>query len=224
MSVISWVHGWSMNKNIWRSFTQRFPEHQHHCLNLPGHGGADLQDADLKAWAESLLAQQPTPSIWVGWSLGGLVSLYLAHHYPEHVKGLILIAASPRFTEAEDWPCGVKGTIFEQFSNALSTNPSITLERFVTLQMLGAKHAKSTIHTLKTELTESPAQLTALQDGLALLAHSDCRFEFSETQQPMQLILGEKDTLISAKTTQPVQALKPSIHIEHIDGAGHVPF
>ena len=42
-------------------------------------------------------------ALLVGWSMGGSFALDLALEFPEKVKGLVLVAATPRMMEAANW-------------------------------------------------------------------------------------------------------------------------
>lgn len=223
MSPLVWVHGWAMNAAVWQPMLAYFPHHLQQCLTLPGHGAQALVEGHLEAWGEALAATQAR-GVWVGWSLGGLMVLWMAQHYPERVEKIVLIAATPKFTAAEDWPCGVRPRLFEGFSEALETDTVGTLKRFMGLQMLHVRSAKSVVQNLQHQVEQSPPKVPALITGLALLKNTDLRATLSALSCPLQLILGARDTLVSVQTAAAVRAVCPNVQIEVIAGAGHVPF
>lgn len=78
-------------------------------FDYSGHGESSGAFADgcIGDWAEDALqaVTQLTegPQILVGSSMGGWIALLLAREMPEHVAGLIGIAAAPDFTEDSMW-------------------------------------------------------------------------------------------------------------------------
>jgi pimeloyl-ACP methyl ester carboxylesterase len=74
-----------------------------------GHGSSsgDFRDGSISRWRDDALAvlDQLTdgPQILVGSSMGGWIASLLAHHRPERVAGMLLIAPAPDFTEDLIW-------------------------------------------------------------------------------------------------------------------------
>lgn len=79
-------------------------------FDYSGHGESDgrFEDGTISAWREDALAaidtQTDGPLILVGSSMGGWMALLSALARPERVKGLVLIAPAPDFTEKLMWP------------------------------------------------------------------------------------------------------------------------
>lgn len=78
-------------------------------FDYSGHGESDgrFEDGTISAWREDTLAAIDTlcdgPVILVGSSMGGWMALLAALARPERVKGLVLIAPAPDFTEKLMW-------------------------------------------------------------------------------------------------------------------------
>lgn len=85
-------------------------EHGALLFDYSGHGqsGGKFEDGTISAWREDALAaidmQTEGPIILVGSSMGGWMALLAALARPERVKGLVLIAPAPDFTEKLMWP------------------------------------------------------------------------------------------------------------------------
>ena len=222
------LHGWSMHSAVWQPLTEELSQQfKLHLVDLPGHGKSEWkQDAlEMETIIELLARQLPETAIWLGWSLGGLISLAMAARYPQRVKKLILLAASPKFVQAEDWPYAVDKDVFIQFSDRLDINQADTLHRFLLLQARGAKHSRDTIRTLSYQLgIESPPVVEALKTGLELLIGQDLRKDLAALTCPVQLLLGDKDTLIPEAILPMAQQLQPKLQTVVFKGAGHAPF
>ena len=79
-------------------------------FDYSGHGASDGQfkDGTISRWHRDALAilDEVTngPQIVIGSSMGGWLSLLCALSRPERIRGLILIAPAPDFTERLMWP------------------------------------------------------------------------------------------------------------------------
>lgn len=222
------LHGWSMHSGVWnllavglaKRFTLRL-------IDLPGHGESDWQNDQFKL--DSLLTElaQHTPenAVWLGWSLGGLISLAMQRRYPQHIQKLILMAATPKFVSSDDWACAMSADVFESFATNLNVDQKQTLQRFLMLQAKGAVQSRETIRGLSEQLAKQHApQPDALRQGLDLLLEIDMREALALATCPVQLILGDRDTLIPASMPEQALKLNPDIQVNIIDGVGHAPF
>lgn len=222
------LHGWSMHSAVWHELAeglqQRFTLH---LVDLPGHGQSDWQegDLDLDVLLKNLAETLPEKAFYLGWSLGGLLSIAFANQYPQRVKKLILMAATPRFVQDKNWPCAVEQQVFEQFAENLDENQSQTLQRFLLLQARGAEQSRETIRQLTQQLAHTtPPDAQALHKGLALLIETDMRQQLNDLNCPVQMILGDRDTLIPSDMISAVKQHKPDIDSVVLAGAGHAPF
>lgn len=221
------VHGWAMNSAVWQNLLADLPEWLDiTCVDLPGHGSmAALAAGDLDAQAQQLAAVSPRPTIWVGWSMGGLVTLRLAQRYSERVAGLFMVASNPCFVRRENWSSAVAASVFDDFATALETDVAATLRRFLALQVLGDKRALKRVRELETMMhARGQASAQALRNGLALLQQSDLRAELAQLDCPMHWLLGERDTLVPASLAEQLSKINPAIEISIEAGAGHAPF
>ena len=79
-------------------------------FDYSGHGESDgaFEDGTVSQWRDDALAaidsQADGPLVIVGSSMGGWMALLAALARPDHVKGLVLIAPAPDFTEKLMWP------------------------------------------------------------------------------------------------------------------------
>lgn len=222
------LHGWGMNAGVWQPVLAGLAERFRVTLiELPGHGESDLpSDADsLVAWADACVEVAPDHAVWMGWSLGGLVAQQVAIQAPQNVAALRLIASTPSFVQREAWPNAMPGKTFEQFADALLADPAATLKRFLGLQVKGEEHARETLRALNEALAERPAaSMSGLQSGLGLLLTGDLRSRLRELKLPVDVLLGQRDTLVPVSVQTDLRDQLPHARVEVVEKCGHAPF
>lgn len=221
------VHGWGMNAAVWEPLLPTLSEHYRlTVIELPGHGASHAaSDADLGEWASLALAAAPPRAWWLGWSLGAQLAMRAALDSPERIAGLVLVGATPRFVQADDWSSAMPVATFRQFAEALNKDPNATLMRFLGLQVKGAEHARDTLKLLRAELgRRPPASAEGLAQGLALLLSTDLRERLTQLRCPTHWLFGSRDTLVPPRVREPLTQWLPNAPMAVIDGAGHAPF
>lgn len=220
------IHGWALHGGVFAPLVERLSPHfELHLVDLPGHGHSrdDTTALSLPFLVHAIAAATP-PAAWLGWSLGGLVALQAAATLPQ-VRGLAMLAATPRFVRGGDWPDAVEPAVFEQFGRELAQDYRGTLERFLALDTLGSEHGRAELRTLKDMLVArgEPAP-RALQEGLQLLERSDLRRALPGLRRPSLWIAGQRDRLVPARGIHAAAALAPDAQAVGIAGGGHAPF
>lgn len=222
------LHGWSMHSAVWHELAEALAENfTLHLVDFPGHGQSDWHDhaLDMDVLLANLATELPQSAYYLGWSLGGLISIAFADRYPERVKKLILIAATPCFVKKTDWSCAMEPAVFEAFADNLDHHQAETLQRFLLLQARGSTQSRDTIRHLNEQLAiEKPPVSEALRAGLKLLIASDLRTSLTRLDCPIKIILGERDTLIPSTMLEAAKVLRGDLQINLLAGAGHAPF
>src|SRR3546814_11686867 len=123
-----------------------------HLVDLPGHGHSrdDHRALQLAAIGDEIAARVPN-AIWLCWSLGGLVALDAAHRLSHALRGLVMLCASPRFVDADDWPHGVALRVFSDFEQGLRHDYRATIDRFVALEAHGSEHMREELRALREQ-------------------------------------------------------------------------
>jgi len=225
--ALALIHGWAMHGGLFAPLLEPLQRHYTlHLVDLPGHGHARADDTSLApvSLAAELVARIPD-AVWLGWSLGGQFALRAALDHPARVRGLVMIASSPRFVRGEDWPHGVDARVFRDFAALLQGDFRATLEGFLALEALGSSDAQSDLRCLRTQAFArgEPSQ-RALLEGLALLDTFDARDELPGLQVPSLWISGRRDRLVPAGAMPAAAARAPHARSVVIDQAGHAPF
>jgi pimeloyl-[acyl-carrier protein] methyl ester esterase len=220
------IHGWAMHGGIFAPLTRRLAErYRVHLVDLPGHGLSAQRDAAFAARECALQLADALPrALWVGWSLGGLVALHAASERAEQVRGLVAIAANPRFVLAEDWPHGVAHAVFAQFAAGLRGDWRRTIERFLALEAHGSDHAQAELRELKAHVfARGEPALAVLEQGLDALDRSDLRFDVAALRMPSLWIAGRRDRLVPPAAIRWAADTAP--RGQHLElNAGHAPF
>jgi pimeloyl-[acyl-carrier protein] methyl ester esterase len=220
------IHGWAMHADVFAPLTRLLTPHfRVHLVDLPGHGNSAGSDAacDPAACADALAAVLPC-AIWVGWSLGGIVSLHAALAHTQQVRGIVEIAASPRFVLGPDWPYGVAADVFAQFGAGLHRDYHGTIECFLALEALGSDHAQTELRDLKAHVFDrGEPSLSALEQGLHSLDTTDLRARLPELAVPSLWIAGHRDRLVPPGALRWAAQHSPQGRFVEFS-SGHAPF
>ncbi len=220
------LHGWAMHGGVFAPLVRELAaDFECHLVDLPGHGLSEERDGlALESAVERFLQWLP-PAPWLGWSLGGLFALEAAVRAPERVRGVVAIAASPRFVVGPDWPHAVAHAVFAEFAADLARDYRATIERFLALEVHGDAHPREEIRWLRERLAECPpSDSRILEDGLRILADTDLRPELPRLEVPSLWLAGQRDRLVPWQGMQAAAALAPASRFQRIDRAGHAPF
>ncbi|HET6397197.1 MAG TPA: alpha/beta fold hydrolase, partial [Pseudoxanthomonas sp.] len=163
-------------------------------------------------------------AVWLGWSLGGLFALRAAVALPS-VRGLAMVAATPRFVRAPDWPHAVEPEVFARFGEDLAADYAGTLDRFIALDTLGSEHGRAELRTLRALLhARGEPEPAALQAGLRLLETADLRRSLPALRVPSLWLAGRRDRLVDPRGMAEAAARAPGSRFVELAGAGHAPF
>jgi len=184
-------------------------------IDLPGHGRSDDVNGGIDDWCDEIIKILPNNPIILGWSLGGLLAINIASKI--QTSQLILVASSPNFVKNERWKFGIDADNFQQFSDALQLNLSKGLKRFVSLQTQDKAQSKA----LNQSIDKFPASTKALNQGLEILLTTDLLDEFKQLKIPIEVILGNHDTLIPYRISNWYDKAKIKTQVLN---TGHLPF
>ena len=220
-SPMTFLHGWGQSRQIWHQQMSAFPDATF--LNLPGHGGS----AEHDDWIKSMADQLPdSPSIIIGWSLGGIIAMELAIQYPEKIKALALISTTPSFCNRENWHHGCQQQVFDAFESGIRENSAKTMSRFFKLMFQGDTISRSDYNQMAKASVDKlrPPTETALSKGLNHLASSDLRASISLISTPTLIMHGAEDAIIPESAGQWLARKLPHATWKAFNGCGHAPF
>jgi pimeloyl-[acyl-carrier protein] methyl ester esterase len=210
------LHGWAFNSDIFQSLIDKYKgNYRITVIDLPGHGRSRDIDGNIENWCDELIKLIPEQSILLGWSLGGLLSTYIASQI--EISKLILVAASPCLINNKNWHYGINIEVFNQFAINLKNDSTKSLKRFVSLQ----SKDKSQLQELYKSIQKYPASNNALNNGLEIIINSDLRDIYKDIAVPKTTILGSLDTLVPVKIKEWYETVGSQTFIIH---SGHLPF
>ena len=221
------LHGWAMHGGVWGSFVEHLTGFARvHVVDLPGHGySRPVAPYTLPALAEAVVKQVPSGAVWAGWSLGGAVATQALLGDRTQARGLALIASSPCFRQREDWPHAMPAKVLGQFAEQLNIDTPGTVQRFLALQAMGSPTARAQVQDLRAALMERPQPSSeTLQRGLDLLDQVDLRPELPALGLPVELIYGDRDTLVPIAAAQWLADVLPHARLTRFTQSAHAPF
>jgi pimeloyl-[acyl-carrier protein] methyl ester esterase len=224
------LHGWAMHSGIWGPLVPRLARRfRVHAVDLPGHGHSALAppftlDGAVDAVSAAIAGERHPVSV-LGWSLGGLVAMRWATREPSRVGALALVATSPRFAAAPDWPHAASAETLSRFGDELHVAWKLTIQRFLSLQMSGSEHGRRTLAALRQQVfARGEPSPKALQGALDVIVTADLRAEVPAIAQRAVVISGDRDTLAPVAAGRWLADHLPHATFASIPGASHVPF
>lgn len=230
------LHGWGLNVRVWDTLgavlEQRF---RLIAVDLPGHGRSPwrAEYASLHAQTERI-ARTVAPLIGrepydlLGWSLGAELALAWAAQPPPGLgppAHLALIAATPRFTAASDWPHGTPEARLLRLAEGLGSDYRRTVSEFLDLQVRGSAAGEAVLEQLRAALFDhGEARPEALAAGLELLRTTDLRGELGAIGAPTLAIAGQYDRVLLPAATRALATALPHARFAEIRRAAHAPF
>ena len=221
------IHGWGLGNLAWSdalpALQQRFKLHP---LALPGYGTSHSGPYPTFAETAAALADTIPDGAYVcGWSLGALLALQIAAQSPQRLAGLILVGATPSFTQRADWQLAQTSALLDTFRAAIEQDATATLQRFVALLNQGDAQARTIGRALSRRLQSAPlADTNTLLAGLDWLRDVDLREQIARIDVPTLFIHGENDPLMPIEAARWLHERLAGSQLTTIPGAAHAPF
>ena len=218
MPEIIFLHGWSMNGDVFFRQRHAFAGYQVAAPDLRGtHTGQIARLLPLRDNDKPLLA---------GWSMG--VSMILSEMYfiQPRVSGLIFISGTPCFVAREDFPQGMRPAIAKRLYRDLQKNFPKAWRNFTGLLNYSEAVDEGTLTQLDrlfagVEEVIDPEQAL---DDLNWFYHSDYRGTLKDIKVPLMIISGSQDRICFPDASRYMAEQVPGSSLHIIDGAGHMPF
>ena len=221
------IHGWGFDAQIMAGLaTELSPFWNIRLVDMPGYGHNHMTKLPqtIDNIASNLISAIPPQSTLIGWSLGGMVAIKIAHSMQNKLKAVILLASTPCFVRKSDWTHGIESKLINDMARHVSTNVDEVFQQFVGLVAKGDVSPKETVRALRLLLKTNKADQRALLQGLHILANTDLRKELSELKCRVSILYGERDQLVPSSAGKETRKICPSLQLNYIKETGHAPF
>ncbi|NOY16411.1 MAG: alpha/beta fold hydrolase [Gammaproteobacteria bacterium] len=216
MSQILMLHGWGFPGAVYTSLIDKLAtDFEVRAPDRRGYGG-NVDNGD-----SCEITRLDSPTLLVGWSLGGLAALQLALRQPDMVTGLVLLATTPCFVNHPDWTFGMDNEVFDAFHKLVLDDPVTAMQQFVRLNAGRRPDGQSTVVLSNLSSKVTPY---ALQHGMSELAETDLRDAVTEVDQPVLLLHAADDRVVPAKASTWLQENLPLAKRFEFQTGGHAFF
>jgi pimeloyl-ACP methyl ester esterase len=230
---VVFVHGWCMSSAVWGMQLEGLSGScRVIAVDLRGHGQSPLPAdgfcsagcvADLTGLFETLDIRR---ALLAGWSLGSMIVLEAFPHLRDRLSGLVLIGATPRFTQCPEFPHGLPQVEVEGMAGKLRRSMRRALEGF-TGRMFAAGERDEAECSAEAQALLSclplPVPAVALQ-ALAVLAGTDLRDRLPLIDLPTLIVNGDSDVICLPQASDFLaQQIRTSQQVVFA-GCGHAPF
>jgi pimeloyl-[acyl-carrier protein] methyl ester esterase len=223
------IHGWCMSSAVWglqrESLAKTF---RVITLDLRGHGSSPAQPDGFHSWkcAEDIAALLEYLSIFdaivVGWSLGAQIAIESYLLCTERCSALVLLSATPRFVQSDDFPFGLTQLEVEGMARKVQRSLRRALDGFTSRMFAPGETVSEAVRTMLSSVPLPSAEV-ALQ-ALAALVKTDVRSSLALIDCPTLIIHGDRDRICLPKASEFMSEQIPLSHRRIFAGCGHAPF
>ncbi len=227
------LHGWCMSSAVWKyQFEERAPSVRLLAPDLRGHGrsrevsgGLDFNSftLDLVDFCEAL---DLTKVVLVGWSMGAQIALQASAELSGRLSGMVLVAATPRFTASDDFPYGLSDNEARGMRLKVQRNRDRALEGFYTRLFVDGELER---HAAATEIRQILSAIVtpdteAVLDALDALAGTDMRPLLGTIATPTLIVNGAQDRICLPQASSYLKQQIPNAVQVIFPECGHAPF
>ncbi len=219
--------GWGMEPSVWsllhEELAARYQLYSVHWRDIRAISG-------FKERVIQLIEEHELESFsLLGWSLGSLVALDIAHSYPTQVTGLIIIGGTSRFTvdQSGQYGDGWSPRILERMKRQLEKDMKNTLSSFYVSMFspMEVEHGELDHFHQLIRKTFRGDEVESLLIGLDYLLHMDLRDKLEQIRAPLLLLHGEADDLCPVTASHYIfQRMKERAVLKTLPRTGHLPF
>jgi len=215
---IALLHGFTQTAGCWGTFADTLAaSHPIVAVDLPGHGGSAEVRTNLSQTA-ALLATTLTPSIVIGYSLGGRVALHLALAHPELVQRLVVIGANGGIVSDEERT--QRRTSDEALADHLEdVGVDAFLDEWLSQPLFASLSGDQSLRELRA--TNSASGLASSLRLCGTGTQEPLWDRLGELNMPVLVIAGSNDDKFTQLGRQLVESIGTNASMQLIDNAGH---
>ncbi|MGL5270863.1 MAG: alpha/beta fold hydrolase [Selenomonadaceae bacterium] len=210
------IHGWASGPQVWPASLTKGESFLYDGEEFP-------EFSDLEQTVKKLWQTRREKMIVVGWSLGGMLALQLAHAHPEWIEKLVLLSSTSRFTTDGLYTEGLPPSSVKSLSRRLNRRQRETQKNFYWEMFADAEtEAAEKFSEISPVFFSLPG--TGLQKGLNYLLQTDLRDILPQIRVPVAILHGEADEICPPAAARYMASLLPTAKLKLFPGAGHVLF
>ncbi|MET1042829.1 MAG: alpha/beta hydrolase [Microbacteriaceae bacterium] len=222
-------HGYGTSQQMWRLVAPQFiDDHRVVLFDHVGSGNSDLSAYDrgkydsLHGYADDLLEIMREldlhDAVFVGHSVSAMIGMLAAQQEPERFGALVLVGASPRYTNDGDYVGGFEPADVEALLDTIDSN------------FLGFAHTMASVFMgnpdrpeLTAELIDSFARtdVTVAQHFGRVTFLSDVRHHLSQVSTPCLILQSADDVVAPVVVGEYLEQQIPGSELAVLDIAGH---
>lgn len=228
MTELAFLHGWAARPDVWPGQEQCFgwiiSVNYHMGVNNVrcNNGGS----AYAKAAVDLINRETAVKPVLVGWSLGAMVALEVAHLAPERIRGLVLVSGTSCFTQAPGYAAGMPRVVVERLKKRLARNVEQTLHDFNSLMFTTEEQSTGFAESFRLQNSSYGRfwSREELETGLDYLLEQDLRQQLKDIVLPVLIIHGERDQICPAAAGLYLHQNLCNSQFSLLKDCGHVPF
>ncbi len=215
------VHGFCENGKVWNNLLQHLPaEYQYIIPDLPGFGNAEaVENISMEFYADYLKQiadkEKLDKFIIIGHSMGGYISLELAHKYPHRINGFGLFH-SHAYADNEEQ----KTTRFKSIEFILKHGAREYINEF-TNKLFNSNTPKSIREAHVNAIVDTPGE--GLINGLKAMAERRDNTEvLKNITVPVLFIFGRHDSLMPPDSMLAQCKLPAISQVDILENSAHM--
>ncbi len=227
------VHGWCMSSAVWQNqFLQLAENYRIIAPDLRGHGksGGVHGQHDFGRYASDLSdlvkLLNLDAAILIGWSMGAQVALQVLSMMSDKLAGVVLISATPCFTNRDDFPIGLSQNESQGMRLKVKRNLQRALAGFHNRMFIEGEietvGAERRIMTLLDNIVQ-PDELDAV-GSLDALVDADMRTLLDDISTPVLVLNGDRDLICLPQASDYLTTRIKNATQRIFNGCGHAIF
>ena len=223
---IALLHGWATDPSIWDPVVSELESRGHSVTvyEMPGYGSRHSENGivTLDQLVDDAIEKLEGCELWVGWSLGSMISIGAALRKSAQCKAVLAVSPTAKFccdAEKESALNGLRDSVQSDAKKAVS--------RF-RRAMASAENRRTVgkkISEMHSEIAgdRNTVNRETLLAGLEILSTTDLIEEVNKIDVPVRIVSGEEDTIIPCSSGEKLHQLIPNSTYTTLP-CGHVPF